>query len=113
MQKWKIKLQSYRRKHRQSNQEEITWEEAYEKREKENGILVDVRSSQEYNEGHIDGAKYITHYKLENNAQAKLAQKDQTIILYCQTGKKKKKAYQTLKKLGYQNVYEVKGGINN
>ena len=48
-----------------------------------------------------------------NNAQAKLAQKDQTIILYCQTGARSKKAYQTLKKLGYQNVYEVKGGINN
>lgn len=113
MQKWKIKLQSYRRKHRQSNQEEITWEEAYEKREKENGILLDVRSIQEYNEGHKDGAICIPHYELENNAQAKLTKKDQTIILYCQTGARSKKAYQTLKKLGYQNVYEVKGGINN
>ena len=105
MEKLKQKLLSYFKRH--SEEYEITWQEAEEK----DATLVDVRSRQEYDEGHKDGAICIPHYEIRNKAETILKQKDKAIILYCQTGARSKKAYETLKKMGYTNVYHIKGGL--
>lgn len=78
-----------------------------------NGVLIDVRSFQEYNEYHLNGAICIPYYELENKISGIIENKEQLIIVYCQSGGRSKKAVKILKKIGYGNLYELAGGIDN
>lgn len=73
-------------------------------------ILLDVRSVQEYNEGHLNGAINIPLSELRMKANTVL-NKDDIIIAYCQMCERSKKAVNVLNKLGYSNVYTLEGGI--
>lgn len=77
-----------------------------------NVVLLDVRSTQEYEEGHINGSVNIPVYDLEKTAPQKL-NKESIIIVYCSAGVRSKRAIQTLKKQGYKNLYNIEGGIEN
>lgn len=77
-----------------------------------NTVLLDVRSSQEYIEGHIRGSINIPVYDIEKQAKNKL-NKNSIIIVYCSAGIRSKRAIQILEKLGYENLYNVEGGIEN
>ena len=77
------------------------------------GILLDVRSIQEYNEYHLNGAICIPLYELQNKISNIIEDKNQLIIVYCQSGGRSKKASIMLKKMGYNKVYEINGGIDN
>ena len=77
-----------------------------------NVVLLDVRSVQEYEEGHINGSINIPVYDLEKVANSKLNM-ESIIIVYCSAGVRSKRALQTLKKLGYKNLYNIEGGIEN
>ncbi len=78
-----------------------------------NGVLLDVRSFQEYNEYHLSGAICIPYYELENKISGIIEDKGQLIIVYCQSGGRSKKALSILKKKGYINLYGLDGGIDN
>ena len=73
-------------------------------------VLIDVRSPQEYNEGHLPGAINIPEYEIRRvkNEMPKL---NQQIVVYCQYGGRSRDAYNMLKKMGYTNVYSLKGGL--
>ena len=86
--------------------------EILQQMKKEGVILIDVRSIQEYNEGHLPGAIQLADYEIQTKYQAILPNKDVKIIVYCQNGGRSKKAYKKLKKLGYQNVYNLCGGLD-
>ena len=75
-------------------------------------IIVDVRSRDEYASGHIPGAVCIPNETISNVEPAQLNDKDQNIIVYCQTGMRASKAAKKLKRLGYKNIYNF-GGINS
>lgn len=77
-----------------------------------NAILLDVRSEQEYSEGHISGSINIPVYDLEKVAKRRL-NVESIIIVYCSAGVRSKRAIQILKKLGYKNLYNIEGGIEN
>lgn len=87
-------------------------EEEFEKYKKNGAIIVDVRSPQEYKEGHIDGAICIPEYEIEKTAEKILKNKNDIIVVYCSTGHRSKKAQAELEKMGYNNVLNVYGGIN-
>ncbi len=74
-------------------------------------VLIDVRSPQEYNEGHLLGAICIPEYEIANRYKIELKNKDENIVLYCSSGWRSKKAQNRLKKLGYTNVYNLYNGI--
>lgn len=74
-------------------------------------VVIDVRSSQEYKEGHISGAINIPEYKIGNDIRNQLKDKDNEYILYCSSGIRSKNAYKKLIKLGYRNVYNLYGGL--
>lgn len=74
-------------------------------------ILIDVRSNQEYREGHLQGAINIPDFEIINRIQREVPKKNQLIILYCQYGGRSKNASLLLKKLGYTNVYNLYGGL--
>ena len=75
-------------------------------------ILLDVRSSQEFKEEHLKGAKNIPLYELEKRLN-ELPDKKQIIIIYCMSGYRSKEAKEKLEKLGYENIYNLKGGIES
>ena len=74
---------------------------------KDGAVLVDVRSPQEYREGHIESATLIPEYELMSKHSKTFKSKDEIIILYCSNGLRSKKAQQKLEKLGYTNVYNL------
>lgn len=75
-----------------------------------NYIILDVRTEEEFNEGHIAGAVLIPDYEINSKAQSILTDKGQLILVYCRSGRRSKLASEALVALGYTNVKEF-GGI--
>ena len=75
-------------------------------------VLVDVRSKQEYGEGHLPGSVSLCLYDLDNQAQKVLPNKMQNIIVYCSSANSSKDAQEILETMGYKNVYNLKGGLD-
>ena len=72
-------------------------------------ILVDVRSSGEFDSGHIDGAISIPIQELGGRTD-ELGDKDREIVLYCQSGGRSAMAKRLLQSKGFQKVHDL-GGI--
>lgn len=89
----------------------ITAEEARKLMDSEKDrIILDVRSREEYDQGHIPGAILIPDTEIEAKAADLLPDKDQLILVYCRSGRRSKLAAQSLADLGYTNIREF-GGI--
>ena len=89
----------------------ITAEEAKQIMDTEEGyIILDVRTQEEYDQGHIPGAIVISHEEIEEKAERVLTDKDQLILVYCRSGRRSKIAAEALVELGYTNIKEF-GGI--
>ena len=73
-------------------------------------ILLDVRTREEYDAGHIEGAILIPDYEIEAKAEDVLADKNALILVYCRSGRRSKNAASSLATLGYTNIKEF-GGI--
>ncbi|MDH8677460.1 rhodanese-like domain-containing protein [Fusibacter bizertensis] len=74
--------------------------------------LVDVRTQEEFDEGHIKGAELMPLDQLESLAGDQLNDKDQVLIVYCRSGNRSGQASDLLKELGYTHVYDLGGIIN-
>ena len=91
--------------------EQISGAEAKALMDSESGyIIIDARTQEEYDEGHIPGAIMIPEYEIADRAEKELPDKDQLILVYCRSGRRSKIAAEELVKLGYTNVKEF-GGI--
>ena len=89
----------------------ITAAEAKQIMDSEEGYtILDVRTQEEYDEGHIPGAVLIPNTELEERAEEVLTDKDQLILVYCHSGRRSKLAAKILAELGYTNIREF-GGI--
>lgn len=89
----------------------ITAEEAKEIMDSEEGyIILDVRTQEEYDHGHIPGAILIPNTEIEDRAEEVLTDKDQLILVYCRSGRRSQLAAEALVELGYTNIKEF-GGI--
>lgn len=73
-------------------------------------IILDVRHTNEFAEGHIPGAFNIANEDIGNEELKELPDKDQMIYVYCRSGRRSKEAALKLVELGYTNVIEC-GGI--
>ena len=73
-------------------------------------IIIDARTQEEYDQGHIPGAIMIPEYEIAVRAENELPDKDQLILVYCRSGRRSKIAAEELVKLGYTNIKEF-GGI--
>jgi sulfur-carrier protein adenylyltransferase/sulfurtransferase len=75
-------------------------------------VLVDVRDSEEWDAGHIPGAKHVPRGYLESRIEGAVADRDQRVVLYCASGQRSALAANTLREqLGYGNVASMNGGI--
>ena len=73
-------------------------------------IILDTRTQEEYDEGHIPGAIVISHEEIKEKAESVLKDKNQLILVYCRSGRRSKLASEDLVELGYTNIKEF-GGI--
>jgi len=90
---------------------QITQEEAARIMKEESGFLiVDVRRMDEYESGHIPGAICVPSESIGTSEIPELPDKDQTLLVYCRSGRRSKEAAQKLAGLGYSDVREF-GGI--
>ena len=95
----------------EASYEQISGAEAKALMDSESGyIIIDARTQEEYDLGHIPGAILIPEYEIADRAEAELPDKDQLILVYCRSGRRSKIAAEELVKLGYTNVKEF-GGI--
>lgn len=75
-------------------------------------IILDVRTEEEYQEGHIEGAILIPDNEIKDTAENILTDKSATILVYCRSGRRSANASKELSELGFTNIYDF-GGIND
>ena len=84
--------------------------------------LVDVRTRSEHDAGYIPGSVLIPRGKLEFSISKEAfweeegmytPLKDDVLIVYCRSGNRSALAAESLKKLGFTNVYSLEGGFNS
>ena len=91
----------------------VTYMEAKEMIINDGAILVDVRTKEEYNEEHIDGAVLLTLDTInEETAEDAIEDKNSVIIVYCRSGNRSSQAVELLTELGYTEVYDL-GAMSN
>ncbi len=84
--------------------------EAKEMMDQSEVTIVDVRTLQEYQEGHVPGEVNIPNEEILDTEPELLNDKDATLLVYCRSGRRSKDASDKLVKMGYKNVYDF-GGI--
>ena len=72
-------------------------------------LLVDVRSRDEFDQGHLEGAVLIPHDQIAARASELGDDKSRAIVLYCRSGNRSSQAKLALEKLGYTNVMNAGG----
>ena len=75
-------------------------------------ILVDVRTPEEFRDGHIPGAILLPVDEISTNAETVIPDKEATYFIYCRSGNRSAAAADQLVEMGYENVYDL-GGIND
>ena len=77
--------------------------------EAENAVLLDVRTPQEYGEGHIPGSKNVPLQTLDE-VRSVAENKDTELFVYCYSGARSRQATAMLQHMGYTNVQNI-GGV--
>jgi len=83
--------------------ETVSFEEAKKLIDK-GAVLVDVRSKEEYEAGHIEGSINIPHTEILTKAKSVLKDKNKPVIVYCNAAKRSKQAWDFLNYLGYKKI---------
>ncbi|MCG2431493.1 rhodanese-like domain-containing protein [Aequorivita xiaoshiensis] len=92
---------------------DLTQEEwAEQLKNDDNGVIIDVRTDAEFEEGHIPDAKQIDIYNgAEFLKQAKELDPEKNYYVYCRSGGRSAQACMLLNSVGVTNAYNLKGGI--
>ena len=86
----------------------------YEKKITEPNIqLIDVRTPEEFNEGHIANAVNFNFLADDFEANVANLDKEKPVMVYCKSGGRSAKASARLKELGFKNITDLEGGISN
>lgn len=93
--------------------QKISAKEAKDMMEKgEYGVILDVRTLEEYKEGHIEGSTLLPDNEIKEKAEITLYDKEEVILVYCRSGRRSEAAAKELIEMGYTNVYDF-GGITS
>ncbi len=87
-------------------------EEARDLMEKSGAVVVDVRESDEWRQGHIPEAIFIPRGFLELRVEEKIPDHKAPVIVQCASGTRSLLASRTLREMGYENLYNMNGGFN-
>lgn len=95
----------------QAQYHKITAEEAKTRIDSGDAItIVDVRTQEEFDEAHIEGAILVPNETIGDKAPKQLEDKAAEILVYCRSGRRSREAAEKLVALGYTAVYDF-GGI--
>lgn len=75
-------------------------------------VILDVRTNDEFKEGHVVNAINIPNEIIDEDVSETLKDKDQLILVYCRSGNRSRQAAEKLIKFGYKNVVDF-GGIQS
>lgn len=92
--------------------QKISSEEAKAMMDQGGVIVLDVRTQQEFDEGHIQDAVLLPNDQILENAESVLTDKEATILVYCRSGNRSAQASKDLSTMGYVKVYDF-GGIKD
>jgi len=70
-------------------------------------LIIDVRTVQEWDKGHLEGAILIPHDQIAERIGTIVKDKSKTIYVYCRTGRRTKIAKDALEKLGYKDIVDL------
>jgi molybdopterin/thiamine biosynthesis adenylyltransferase/rhodanese-related sulfurtransferase len=76
-------------------------------------LFVDVREPDEWEEGHIPGAVYVTRGRLEQRIEGLVPDKGRPLVVYCSAGSRSAFAAKVLGEMGYTNVVNLSGGFTD
>lgn len=74
--------------------------------------LVDVRTPEEYDLGHIDDAQNIDYFSPTFDEDIKNLDKTKPVILYCKSGGRSAKCAEKMVEAGFVKIYDLEGGIS-
>jgi len=84
----------------------------YELIKKEEGIIIDVRTPEEFHSSHIEDASNVNFYADNFSKKLNIIRKDLPIYIYCRSGGRSSKSANKMEKLGFTKVYNLVGGIS-
>lgn len=79
---------------------------------REDALVLDVRSASEWNSGHIAQARHVPPEQLDSQLMELEKYKQRTIIVGCHSGMRSTGACKRLRKLGFEKVYNLSGGMS-
>jgi rhodanese-related sulfurtransferase len=82
-------------------------------RMKPHPLIIDIREEREYRLGHIEGAIHLNRNTLESKVLEAAPDLDAPIVIYCATGTACAIAAEALRRLGYQKIFSLRGGLQN
>ena len=90
---------------------EISPTDAVAKRKSGEGVIVDVREKDEWDEEHIPAALHLSRGTIELDVEDKICDPNVVIICHCGGGGRSALAAESLQKMGYKNVRSMAGGF--
>lgn len=75
--------------------------------------LIDVRTPDEYNSGHIKDAKNIDFFSAKFDVEFNKLDKEKPMYIYCRSGSRSRQSANKLIEMGFKEIYDLKGGILN
>jgi len=76
-----------------------------------NFVLLDVRTPEEYSEGHISGSENVDFYASEFTDSIAALDRDKEYVVYCRSGNRSGQTLELMRQLGFTNVTDIAGGI--
>lgn len=78
----------------------------------EDAVLLDVRTTEEYDSGHLDGALNINWYDADFGEQLIALDRSKTVYVYCKAGGRSAKAAALMREMGFKHVVNLEGGYD-
>ena len=99
--------------YRQASYREVSSPEAADLIKNEGPVILDVRTPNEYNRGHLHNSVLIPVQELQSRYQELANQKDREILIYCATGNRSTVASKILIDSGFKHIVNMRGGISD
>ena len=74
-------------------------------------VILDVRTPEEFKDGHIEGALLINFFDADFKEQVEALDKEKPVYIYCRSGNRSQKAGNILTEMGFKEVYDIENGF--
>src|SRR3989339_145903 len=88
----------------------VNFREAIKKNDA-NSVLLDIRTPEEYSQGHIKGSRNIDFYSADFKDQLSVLDKSKTYLIYCRSGNRTRAATAIMRELGFNKIIVLENGI--